>query len=48
MPEQFTQVEPPEPHAAFVKPSAHALPGVQQPAQFAGAQRSRQTRPWQT
>jgi hypothetical protein len=43
--EQFTQALPPEPHAPFVKPSAHAFPFVQQPAQFAAEQRSRQVRP---
>lgn len=37
---QFTHAAPPEPHAPFVKPTAHALPAVQQPAQFAGPQRA--------
>jgi len=46
--EQFTHAAPPEPHAPLVKPSAHALPPVQQPAQFAGEQRARHWRPWQT
>jgi len=45
---QFAHAAPPEPHAVFVKPSAHALPAVQQPAQFAGPQRARHMRPWQT
>jgi hypothetical protein len=33
---QFVHATPPEPHEPLVKPIAHALPGVQQPAQFAG------------
>jgi hypothetical protein len=42
---QLVHAAPPEPHAPAVKPSAHALPAVQQPAQFAGLHFGRQTRP---
>jgi hypothetical protein len=34
--EQFVHAAPSDPHEPFVKPSAHALLGVQQPAQLPG------------
>jgi hypothetical protein len=45
---QFVHVAPPDPHALFVKPSAHALVCVQQPAQFAAVHFVLHCRPWQT
>jgi hypothetical protein len=44
---QFVHAAPPDPHAAFEKPTPHTLPAPQQPAQFAGPHFARHTRPWQ-
>ena len=45
---QFVQAAPPDPHEPLVKPMAHALPGVQQPAQLAGPHLGVHWRPVQT
>ena len=45
---QLVQAAPPEPHEPLVKPSAHALAGVQQPAQLAGPHFGVHTRAVQT
>jgi hypothetical protein len=42
---QLMHAAPPEPHEAFVKPTAHVFPAVQQPPQLAAPQRARHWRP---